>query len=633
MSRIAEILAHRRHNRIIAAVNQLEPEMRELDDDEIPDRYIELRRRRRKGVSLNQLTPETFALMREATRRAIGIRQYDVQLRVGAGLAEGAVAELKTGEGKTFAAPLAAALFGLDCRGVHILTANDYLAGRDRRILEPAYQLMGLSVASVLADTPPRERSSAYSADITYTTVVQIGFGFLRQYFQQDPGTLRRHDMWQYLRSEIDGSTRESRCLRGRHCAILDEADSILIDYARQPLSLSVQAELQRPTQLYPAVRTFALENLRSPGDFELDKIQRSVELTDKGKKKLQPLTEQYGHFHLMEAEWEERAEEALRAEHLFKKGTHYVVKDGIVVLVDDTSGRLKIGQRLGGELHQALEAKEGVKIHPRQQVAKKITIQSLIRPYDHLAGMTGTAWEARAEFNSVYSMKTLRFSPRLADQTRFHDDMVFLDSDERWDAVARQVEQENARGRPVLVGTRSVDASQHLSELLEERGIEHDVLNAVNHTREAEIIAEAGERGKVTVATNMAGRGAEIKLGEGVKELGGLHVLGTERHALHRLDRQLAGRTGRRGQPGSVQFCACVEDDVFEAVPERTRQRLENKYSENGRLIPHRKATKLVRNAQSRFSDHFARVRKSLLVKDLAQEEGDKILFGQDKL
>jgi preprotein translocase subunit SecA len=302
-------------------------------------------------------------------------------------------------------------------------------------------------------------------------------------------------------------------------------------------------------------------------------------------------------------------------------------------VLVDQTSGRLKIGQRLGGELHQALEAKEGVKIHPRQQVAKKITIQSLIRPYEHLAGMTGTAWEARGEFRSVYSMKTVRFSPRLEDQTDFRQEMVFLDSDARWNAVAHQIEEEHQKGRPVLVGTRSVEASEHLSDVLQQRDIEHEVLNAVNHKKEAEIIAEAGQRGKVTVATNMAGRGAEIKLGEDVQELGGLHVLGTERHTLHRLDRQLAGRTGRRGQPGSVQFCACVEDDVFQAVPERSREKLQKKYGGNGQLVPPRKVKKLIRNAQSQFSDHYSRVRKQLLVKDLAQEEGDKILFGQDKL
>ena len=633
MSRIAEFFAHRRCNKTLAAVNDIEPEMRALTDEEIRERYIGLRKRRRKGEALEDLMPETFALTREATRRAIGIRQYDVQVRVATALAEGSVAELKTGEGKTFAAPLAAALFALDRQGVHVLTANDYLAERDRETLEPAYEMLGLNCASVLADTPGEERARAFSADITYTTVVQLGFGFLQQYFQQDPDTLRRHDMWQYLRSEIDGSTRESRCLRGRYCAILDEVDSILIDYARQPLSLSVQAEIQRPPELYPAVRNFALENLQHPDDFELDKVRRTVELKDSGKSKLQSLRENYAYFHLMEAEWEERVEEALKAEHLFEQGTHYVLRKGQVVLVDQTSGRLKIGQRLGGELHQALEAKEGVEIRPRQQVAKKITIQALIRPYDHLAGMTGTAWEANREFSSVYSMNTVRFSPRLPDQTERREDQVYLNPDARWNAVAHQIEEEHAAGRPVLVGTRTVEASQHLSDILTEHDINHEVLNAVNHKKEAEIIAEAGQKGKVTVATNMAGRGAEIKLGEGVEELGGLHVIGTERHTLHRLDRQLAGRTGRRGQPGSVQFYACVKDDVFEAVPERTRESLENRYSSNGQMVPSGKARKLIRNAQEKFSDEFARVRKSLLVRDMAQEEGDKILFGQDKL
>ncbi|MFP4176968.1 MAG: hypothetical protein ACLFT2_07040 [Candidatus Brocadiia bacterium] len=633
MGLIDEKISKWRYRRILDKVNGLEKQMRDLADEQFPEKYIDLRRRRRKGASHGDLMPEMFALVREACRRGIGIRPYDVQVRAACALAEGRIAEMKTGEGKTFVAPLAAALYALDKNGVHVLTANDYLAGRDQQKLDPVYRLLGLSSGCVLADTPSRDRAQAYRQDITFTTVTQLGFDFLREYFQQDPEQLRRHNMWHYMRSEIDGTTRENRCLRGRYCAIMDEVDSILVDYARRPLSLSTEAEIQRPPEMYEVVRSFALESLQDGRDYTVDRVERTVELTDQGKKNLSPLKDQYGYFHLLEAEWEERVEEAIKAEYLYHKGTHYVVKDGQVVLIDETSGRLKIGQHLGGELHQAVEAKEGLPVRPRQEVAKKVTIQSLIRPYDHLAGMTGTAWEARREFRSVYSMKTVRYRPRIPDQTEFLDDLIFVDSDRRWEEVANQVQEVHDTGRAVLVGTRSVDASERVSEMIGQKGIEHDVLNAVNHSEEAKVIAKAGQVGQVTVATNMAGRGVEIEIADEVNDRGGLHVLGTERHTLHRMDRQLAGRTGRRGQPGSVQFCGALEDDVFQAISDRKRDKLQRKYNRNGQLLKPRKGYKLARKAQSRFSQYHASVRKKLLAQDIAQEEGDKILFGQDKL
>ena len=606
MDSLYEVLQRRCCWENVGRINRLESRVLDLPDGELRERALELRRRRRKGAELSELVPEMFALVREACRRAIGIHPWEVQVQAAIALSEGRVVEMQTGEGKTFVAPLAAALYALDQRGVHVVTANDYLAGRDARVLAPAYNMLGLKVGCVLADTQGRERASAYLQDITYTTVPQLGFDFLRQFFQQSPDTLRKYDMWQYLKSEIDGSTRESRCLRGRYYAILDEVDSILVDYARKPLSLSVEAESQRPLDVYQKARQYVLDVLQEEQD--------------------------YGYLHQMDSDWEERLEEALSAEHLLKKGVDYVVQGPNVWLVDQTSGRLMIGQRMGGDLHQALECKEGVPVQPRQRVAKKITVQSLIRPYEHLAGMTGTAWEARSEFSGVYGMKTVRFEPRLPERTDFRPDVVFPDSEARWEAVVEDIVREHARGQPILLGSRSVDSSQHLSDMLKARGVPHEVLNAVNHAREAEIIALAGQKGSVTVSTNMAGRGVEITLGEGVPELGGLHVIGAERHTLDRVDRQLSGRTGRRGQPGSVQFYASLDDDVFQVLPEGTRQRLKRRYSRgDGQPIPAGKLDGLIRHSQRKFSKHFAQMRRVLLIRDLAQEEGDKILFGKD--
>lgn len=608
--------------------------MRELETQQLPQRLNQLRERRRGGEELNALAPEAFALVREASRRALDIRQYDVQVAAAAGLAEGNVVEMNTGEGKTFVAPLAACLYALDRRGVHVLTANDYLAGRDAEALRPLYRMLGLSVGVVLADTQGRERLAAYQADVTYTTVRQLGFDFLREYFQQAPDALRQRDMWGYLHSEINDDSREKRCLRGRYYAILDEVDSILIDYARSPLSISVKAEQQRPTEAYRVARDFATSVLEQGRDYTVDDVERKVELTDRGKEKIGGLQTEYGYLQLMDGEWESRLEEALSAQRLYRRGEHYVVRGDQVILVDQTSGRLMLGQRLGGELHQALELKEGVSVKERQKVAKSITVQALIRPYQNLAGMTGTAWEERREFGSVYDMNCVRFEPRIPLQRDEKEDRLFAEADARWEHVADDVERTHQRGQPVLIGVRSVEKSERLSEMLEERDVPHEVLNAVDHEREAEIIANAGRKGAVTVATNMAGRGVEIKLGEGVPELGGMRVIGTERHILGRVDRQLAGRCGRRGQPGHIQFYASVEDDVLQVLSERKRRRARRKIERHGNgPVNARGLSRLIKKAQSEFSSRYARIRKALLARDLAQEETEKILFGQEKL
>ena len=615
-------------------MNALEDDVRPLEDSGLRERFKELRDRRARGEKLTDLMPETFAVVREACRRAIDIRQFDVQVAGGAGLARDAVIEMRTGEGKTFVAPLAACLFALDGQGVHVLTANDYLAGRDHDILKPVYDMLGLKTASVLSDTDVQKREKAYRADITYTTVQQLGFDFLRQCFWESPDTLRKRDMWRYLRSDIDGSTPETRSLRGRQYAILDEVDSILVDYARTPLSMSVEADTQRPEEVYTRMRDFVTTNLENPRDYTVDRARREVELTDSGEEKLEGMKERYGYLNLMDSEWEARLKEAIRAEHLYKKGDHYVVKDSQAVLIDQTSGRLMLGQRLGGELHQALEAKENLPIQPRRTTAKKVTIQSLMRPYETLAGMTGTAWEARREFSRVYDLATVRFSPRVPLKREYLPDLYYCDPDARWEDMVSHISDAHDRGQPVLIGTRSVEKSRKLSSMLEEEGVPHDVLNAVDHAREAEIISEAGKKGRVTVSTHMAGRGVEIKLGEGVPELGGLLVMGAERHILGRMDRQLAGRCGRRGQPGTIQFYGSLDDDVLQIIPEKHREKLKRKYGKKGGEGFHaRKVQKLFDKAQSQYASHYAEIRRRLLVEDLAEEQADKALFGQQRL
>lgn len=608
--------------------------MRELEDADFPDKMSDFYRRRRKGEDLLSLLPEVFALVREASRRTIDIRQYDVQVQAAAALAEGRVIEMNTGEGKTFVAPLAAALYALERQGVHIMTANDYLAGRDHETLQPVYELLGLRPGVVLADTHPSDRRKAYNADVTYTTVKQAGFDYLREYFQQTPEALRRRNMWKYLRSDIDGSDPARRALGGRHFAILDEADNILIDAGRKPLSISVEAETQRPDEVYRRAREFALDEMEKPADYTVDEVERRVKLTDRGRDKIGYLQDRYGHLHQMDEDWEDRLREALKAEHLLEKGTDYVVQDGEAILVDSSSGRLMTGQRLGGELHQALEAKEGLAIQSRRRTAKKVTIQSLIRPYQHLAGMSGTAWEARREFSRVYKMEAVRFEPRKPRQRQWGPDLYFTNSDARWEAVVSDIQRTHETGQPVLVATRSVDGSEHLSGLLQERDIDHEVLNAVNHAREAEVLSEAGQKGSVTIAARMAGRGVEIKLGDGVPELGGLRVIGAQKNLVKRMDRQLAGRCGRRGQPGSVQFYGSLDDQLMRAIPDDRVEKLKKKFGRQGDgPFTHRRLRKTFDRAQQEFRKYFQQVRESMLAQDIAEEETDKMLFGQDRL
>ena len=624
-------LKRRRHLAAVATVRQLAKEMESLSDRDLRDRVHELKMRRHGGTELDGLLPTMFALVREAARRALDMVHYDVQLIGGMGLHERRVVEMETGEGKTLVAPLAACLFALAGRGVHVLTANDYLAARDAEWMGPLYELLGFRVAPVLCDTAPAQRDQAYQADVTYTTVRQLGFEFLRQCSAVERASLDGSGTWTYLASRLDGRDVADRCLRGRHFAILDEADSVLIDFARSPVTITEHAERQRPAEVYQIARRFALTQMSLGDDFTVDEGRRRLELTDKGKEGTHAIGDAHSQLDLMADEWEERVREALVAERLMTCGREYVVQDGRVEMIDEVTGRLMLGQRLGEEFHQALETKEGVPVQPRQTASKTITVQDLLRPYQHLAGMTGTAWAARAEFRKIYDLTVLRLPPRQLLRRTRRPDRMFRHAEARWDAVTEDICKAHSTGQPILVGTRTVKASEDLSERLQSRGVPHEVLNATRHAEEAAVIAKAGEKGHVTIATNMAGRGVEIPLGEGTAELGGLYVLGTERHEVARLDDQLAGRAGRRGEPGAIQFYASLEDDILKILPERRLKRLQRRYdkAQGNALLPQRVAARFD-DAQRRIERHFAEIRQALLKRQEHTQKTRELLYGK---
>jgi len=631
VSSLLDRARRRQYAAMVGEIVRLAKPMEGLSDRELRDRVHEMRMRRRSGAKLDELLTTMFALVQEAARRTLGMVHYHVQLVGGIGLHERRVVEMETGEGKTLVAPLAACLHALTGRGVHVITANDYLAARDAAWMGPVYEMLGFRVAPVLCDTPPEQRDEAYHADVTYTTVRQLGFDFLREYSALERQSLHRSGTWTYLASRLDGRAAGDRCLRGRHFAVLDEADSVLIDFARSPITITEPADRQRPPDIYNIARHFAATQMEQEEDYTVDEGRRRLELTDHGKEKTHALKDAHPQFDLLADEWEERVREALVAQFLMICGREYVVQDGRVEIIDEVTGRLMVGQRLGAEFHQALEAKEGVPIQPRQTPAKTITVQDLLRPYQHLAGMTGTAWAARAEFKKIYDMTVLRLPPRQLLRRMRRPDRVFCRAEARWEAVTKDICSVHATGQPILVGTRTLQASEELSERLKAEGIPHDVLNATRHAEEAKVIAKAGEKGHVTIATNMAGRGVEIPLGEGASDVGGLYVIGTERHEVVRLDHQLAGRCGRRGEPGAVQFYASLEDDILKILPERRRNRLLRRYDKAGRgvALPSHLA-RIFDDAQRRIEHHFAEIRQSLLKRQEQTQKMREMLYGK---
>ncbi len=537
-----------------AYITSLEPDFEQLSAADLEGKTADFRQRLENGESLDELVFEAFAAVREARKRASGQRMFDVQLMGGIVLHEGDIAEMKTGEGKTFVASLALYLNGLAGRGAHLITVNDYLAQRDAEWNRPVFESLGMTVSYIETMMPFDARKAAYAADITYGTNSEFGFDYLRD----------------NMAVSLDGLVQ-----RGHAYGIVDEVDSILIDEARTPLIIS--GEPETAAQLYYDFARIAKQLVpfrASPGDpkgaaedagadFEFDEKHKTVGVTPQGVEKVERALRIENLYAPENTQLVNHLYQALKAESLYHLDIEYVIQDGEVKIVDEFTGRIMEGRRWSEGLHQAVEAKEGVKIQEEHQTLATITLQNYFRLYEKLAGMTGTAKTEEKEFVEIYNLEVVEIPTNVDVARNDENDMVFKTKEGKFAAVARDIEERSGSGQPVLVGTIAVETSEYLSQLLTRKGIKHNVLNAKEHAREAEIIKDAGQKGAVTIATNMAGRGVDIKLGEGVLEAGGLYVLGTERHESRRIDNQLRGRSGRQGDPGETRFYLSGEDDL----------------------------------------------------------------------
>jgi preprotein translocase subunit SecA len=576
---------------LVARINELEPEVQKLSDEELRDQTRIFKERLAQGETLDQLLPEAFAVVREASIRTIGLRHFDVQLMGGIILHQGKIAEMKTGEGKTLVATLAVYLNALEGKGVHVVTVNDYLAKRDSEWMGPIYRALGLSVGVIQHWMEAAERKAAYAADVTYGTNNEFGFDYLR-----DNMALSLEECVQ----------------RELHYAIVDEVDSILIDEARTPLIIS--GVVQDTVQNYLKANEIA-RRLTKGVDFTTDEKTKNAILTEHGIKKIEKMLGIDYLFDLAHIDLAHQIIQSLRAWHLFQKNVDYVVKEGEVIIVDEFTGRLMIGRRYSEGLHQAIEAKEGVEVREESQTLATITFQNYFRLYKKLAGMTGTAKTEEEEFWKIYGLEVI-VVPTYKPVIRIdYPDLVYKNKRAKFHAVVNEIEHWHQMGRPVLVGTISIENSELLSEMLRRRGIPHHVLNAKHHEKEAEIIAKAGQKGMVTISTNMAGRGTDIVLGEGVVELGGLHVIGTERHESRRIDNQLRGRAGRLGDPGSSRFYVSLEDDLMKFFgSQRVAAMMERLGIDEDTPIEHRFITKAIENAQKKVEQYHFSIRKQVL-------------------
>ena len=589
----------------VRAVNALEPQMQALGDAELAALTLAYRERAGNGEPLEDLMTEAFATAREAGRRALEMRPFDVQVMGATILFEGDIAEMKTGEGKTLVATMPMYLRALAGRGAHLVTVNDYLARRDAEWMGQVYRFLGLEVGVIQAMMPPAERRLAYNADVTYGTNSEFGFDYLR-----DNMTMRR----------------EHQVQRGHYYCIVDEVDSILIDEARTPLIISGAPETAADTY-----RRFAraVPRLHPDDDYEVDEKHKTVAITESGVAKIEQALDIENLY--KDGSLVNHLIQALRAQALYKKDVDYVIQDGEVKIVDEFTGRIMEGRRWSEGLHQAIEAKERVPIREENQTLATITLQNYFRMYEHLAGMTGTAKTEEDEFRQIYGLEVVTI-PTNADMVRAdHNDFIFKTRKEKYEAVVEDLVERYEQGQPVLVGTVSVEVSELLSRLLERRGVPHDVLNAKNHAREAEIIMNAGQKGTVTIATNMAGRGVDIKLGEGVREAGGLYVLGTERHESRRIDNQLRGRSGRQGDPGESRFYLSAEDDLIRLFAgDRMFRILDRLGPTEGEPMEHKMLTGVVEKSQKKVEElNFLR-RKNVLKYDEVMNEQRRIVYEQ---
>jgi len=591
---------------IVDKINQLEPQIRKLSDAQLRAKTAEFKEKIDRGASLDELLPEAFAVVREAALRVLGQRPFDVQVIGGIVLHEGKIAEMKTGEGKTLAATMPAYLNALLGRGVHIVTVNDYLARRDSEWMGGIYRFLGLEVGVIVHDMDDTERKKAYAADITYGTNNEFGFDYLRDNMKFD-----LEDMVQ----------------RGHYYAIVDEVDSILIDEARTPLIISGPAE--RSTALFYQINRL-IPHLKKDIDFTVDEKTKTAALTEAGVAKMEKLLKIENLYDPRYIEVLHVIYQCLKAHHLFKKDRDYIVKDGKVIIVDEFTGRLMPGRRYSEGLHQALEAKEGVEVQSEYQTLATITFQNYFRMYEKLAGMTGTADTEAAEFKEIYNLDVVVIPTHKKMIRIDYPDVVYRTEKEKFRAVVKEIKELYKQGRPVLVGTVSIEKSELLSRMLKKEGIPHAVLNAKHHAKEAEIVAQAGQKGRVTIATNMAGRGTDIVLGEGVAELGGLHIIGTERHESRRIDNQLRGRAGRQGDPGSSRFYLSLEDDLLRLFGgERLSSLMHKLGMEEGEPIEHKWVSKAIENAQRKVEAHNFEIRKQLLEFDDVLNKQREVIYG----
>jgi len=592
---------------VIAKINSLEPEMQSKSDDQLKAQTSLFKNRVEQGESLDDILPEAFATVREASVRTLEMRHFDAQLIGGLVLHQGKIVEMKTGEGKTLAATLPAYLNAISGKGVHIITVNDYLAKRDTEWMGNIYQFLDLSVGAILHGLDDDQRKKEYGSDITYGTNNEFGFDYLRDNMKFEGESIVQGDL---------------------NFGIVDEVDSILVDEARTPLIISGPAE--KSTHLYYHVNGI-IPRLKLDKDFTVDEKARAAVLTEEGVAKAENILKVDNLFDPKYIELLHHINQALKAHALFKRDVDYIIKDGGVVIVDEFTGRLMPGRRYSEGLHQALEAKENVKIENENQTLATITFQNYFRMYDKLAGMTGTADTEAAEFKKIYDLDVMVIPTNKPMIRIDNPDVIYKSKKEKYEAALDEIEALHEKGQPVLVGTISIDVSESLAKKLSKRGIKHSVLNAKNHKREAEIITMAGQKGAVTISTNMAGRGTDIVLGDGVVELGGLHILGTERHESRRIDNQLRGRSGRQGDPGSSRFFLALEDDLLRIFGgERITGIMEKLGMEDGEPIEHNLISKAIENAQKKVEGHNFDIRKQLIEYDDVMNQQREVIYKQ---
>ena len=591
---------------IVRRINDLEPKLAGLSDASLQEKTFEFKNRLANGETLDDILPEAFAVVREASRRVTGMRHFDVQLLGGIVLHRGDIAEMRTGEGKTLVATLPVYLNALTGKGVHVVTVNDYLATRDSEDMGRIYKFLGLSVGLIVYDLTYDQRRRAYNADVTYGTNNEFGFDYLR-----DNMVISADQMVQ----------------RPLNYCIVDEVDSILIDEARTPLIISGPGE--KSTDLYYTlagiVKTFTKD------DYTMDEKQKTIAPTDSGVAKVEKMLGISNMFDNDHLDLNHLVIQALRARFMMHRDKDYVVKNGEIVIVDEFTGRLMFGRRYSDGLHQSIEAKENVKVQGESKTLATITFQNYFRMYDKLAGMTGTAKTEEDEFNKIYKLDVYVIPTNKPAIRRDLPDVIYKTKNAKYRAVVREVKKRHATGQPILVGTTSINQSEILSQLLDKENIVHNVLNAKYHEKEAEIIKNAGQKGMVTIATNMAGRGTDIKLGPGVAELGGLMIIGTERHESRRIDNQLRGRAGRQGDPGTTQFFLSLEDDLMRIFGSENISKFMDKLGmDEDEPITAKMITRSIEKAQKKVESHNFEIRKYVLEYDDVMNQQREVLYGQ---